>query len=144
MPKATKVLLEEVHRLAKVAKTMAEDAVDLDGNGKVDRNDLIAAPEGAKFKETLDRVLKQTSRTDVLSALGALNQRKIQLRRGRSFTDMTDEELDQYGALRTTEIILHQAADRIEQDRSNFIAWLVDGALPALATALKIVIPLIT
>jgi len=144
MPRPTKVLLEELHRLAKVARTMAEDAVDIDGNGKVDWNDLIAAPGSAKFKEIVDRLLKQTHRADVLSALGTVNQKKIQLRNDRSFTDMSDEELDQYAALRSTENILHQAADRIEQDRSKFIAWLVDTALPALASALKIVIPIIT
>ena len=141
---ATKVLLEELHRLAKVAKTMAEDAVDIDGNGKVDWNDLMAAPGSAKFKETVDRLLAQTRRADVLSALGTLNQKKIQLRNGRSFSDMSDQELDQYGALRATENILHQAADKIEQDRSKLIAWLVDTALPALGSALKIVVPLIT
>lgn len=144
MPTATSVLLEEIHRLAKVAKLMAEDAVDIDGNGKVDWSDLVAAPGSAKFEEALDRLLKQTPRTDVLTALGVLNQKKIRLRNDRSFTDMTDQELDQYAALRTTENILQQAADKMEQDRSTFIAWLVDTALPSLASALQIVIPLLT
>jgi hypothetical protein len=144
MPKPTKVLLEELHRLAKVAKIMAADAVDIDGDGKVDWNDLIAAPGSARFKERVDHLLKQTRRADVLGALGALNQKKIQLRNGRSFTDMSDEELDRYAALRSTEDVLHQAADKIEQDRSTFIAWLVETALPALASALAIVIPIIT
>ena len=143
MANATKVLLEELHRLAKVAKTMAEDAVDIDGNGRVDWNDLIAAPESAKFKEKVDRLLQHTRRADVLSALGTVNQKKTQLRHGRSFTEMSDQELDQYAALRTTENLLHQAADKIELDRSKFLAWLVDAGLPALASALKIVIPLI-
>jgi hypothetical protein len=143
MSRATKVLLEELHRLAKVAKTMAEDAVDIDGNGKVDWKDLIAAPGSDKFKDTVDRLLEQTHREDVLSALGTVNQKKKQLRNGRSFTEMTDEELDQYAALRATENILHQAADKIEQERSRFIAWLVDSALPVLGSALKVVIPLI-
>jgi hypothetical protein len=144
MSQPTRVLLEELHRLAKIAKTMAEDAVDIDGNGKVDWNDLIAAPGSAKFKELVDRLLKQTRRADVLSVLDALNQKKILLRNGRSFTDMSNDELDQYAALRSTENLLHQVADKIEKDRSKFLAWLVDTALPALANTLEIVIPIIT
>ena len=143
MSRATKVLLEELHRLAKVARTMAEDAVDIDGNGKVDWKDLIAAPGSDKFKDAVDRLLEQTHRKDVLSALGTVNRKKKELRNGRSFTEMTDEELDQYAALRATENILHQAADTIEQERSKFIAWLVDSALPVLGRVLKVVIPII-
>jgi hypothetical protein len=144
MPTPTKALLEELHRLAKVAHVMAADAADIDGNGKVDWHDLIATPESARFKDAVDRLLKQTRRADVLSSLGVLNQQKLRLRNGRSFSDLSDEELDQYAALRATENILHQAADKMEQDRSQFIAWLVDNALPALASTLKIVLPIIS
>lgn len=136
-------LLENLSHLAKVAKQVGHDAIDVNGDGKIDWQDLVTSAEGQDFSGLVDRVLGQTKRKDVLEALARVSAKKVALRADRSYAEMSDEELDRYDALRATERLLHRAADKIERDRAKFVAWLVDDALPVFGRVLKTVVPLI-
>jgi hypothetical protein len=143
MSQSTRELLERLSKLAKVAKEMAVDAVDINDDGKINWKDLTGAMGNGDFANVVEKVLGQTKRGEVLSALSVLDSKKVALRNGRSYEQMSDAELDQYEALRSTENILHATADKIEKDRHKFVAWLVDEALPVLARTLKLVMPVL-
>jgi hypothetical protein len=139
---STRNLLLGLDKLAKVAKQLAHDVADFNDDGKVNWEDVVAASKDDKFKELVGAALGRTKRADVYAALAEINRRRHDLAAGRSYAEMTNEELDQYEALRSTERVLYQAADKLEGSRSRFLAWLVNDALPVLASTLKVVLPL--
>jgi hypothetical protein len=138
----TKDLLTALERLAKAAKQLAADTADVNKDGKVNWEDVVAASKDKVFLELVDSVLGQAKRKEIYSGLLEVDKKKRELANGRSYAEMSSDELDAYAALRTTEDVLYQAADKIEKGRAQFVGWLVDFALPALGSALKIVVPL--
>lgn len=144
MSQPTRELLEGLNELAQVAKQMAAGAVDRNHDGQIDWKDLVSAAGDERFTDVVQRVLANTQRAELLQALHVLDAKKVALRRGRSFEQLSDDELDQYEALRSTEAVLHQAADKIERDRHELLAWLVDDGLPILARTIALVLPLVS
>jgi hypothetical protein len=138
----TRELLAALERLAKAAKQLAEDTADVNNDGKVNWDDVVAASKDAAFIGLVDSVLGQTKRQEIYAGLLEIDRKKRELAGGRSYAEMSTDELDKYAALRTTENVIYQAADKIERGRARFVGWLVDDALPALGTVLKTVIPL--
>lgn len=139
---STKDLFAALEKLAKAAKQLADETADINKDGKVNWDDVVAAAGDQKFRDLVDNVLGQAKRKEIYAGLSDIDKKKTELVAGRSYAEMSSDELDKYAALRSAEKILYQAADKIERGRSQFVAWLVDDALPVLGTVLKVVIPL--
>lgn len=143
MSKETRGLLEELRKLALVSNEALRDAVDANDDGRIDLRDVLAMAENKDLKDRFERLLDQTKRKQVLSAISEVLDAQQALVAGRSLFDLTDEELDRYSSLGQTRRMLFTMARKIESDRNAFLSWFSDHAIPVILDVLKTVIPLL-
>ena len=100
---SAKKLLSAFEKLAKVARQLAHDVADMNNDGKVNWYDVVSASKDEKFKELVASVLGQARRAEVYDALAEISRKRRDLAAGRSYAEMSTEELDKYEALRNRE-----------------------------------------
>jgi len=143
MSAETKNLLEELARLAAIAKEALLDAVDANDDGKVDLRDVIALVENGDLKSRFESLLGQTKRKQVLASISVVLDRQEKLVNGRSLFALSADELNQYTALGETRRMLFTMARKIESDRNAFLAWFSDYAIDVILKVVRVVIPVV-
>jgi hypothetical protein len=110
---------------------------------KVDWKKFVQSADFAAAQESVSEVLKQLTKKDVTSAVQRIRKKQKDFLRGRKISELSIDELLQFGQLADAESILVREEMKQLGASPKFLGWLIDDALPVLVKVAKVVIPII-
>jgi hypothetical protein len=95
------------------------------------------------IESRVDALLAGLQPSDLQDAIRSIRQKEDSFLRGRDITSLSVDELAQFSALSDVEHQLVNRLLKVPPTRNDFLTVLVRDVLPVLATAAKIVVPIL-
>jgi hypothetical protein len=104
---------------------------------------FLKSAEFGAIEKSVDGLMASLKPSDLNDALRAIRQKEDSFLRGREITSLSVDELAQFSALSDVEHQLVNKLLKLPPTRNDFLTVLVRDVLPVLATAAKIVVPIL-